>query len=357
MRISIWYLVFCIKPNTEYLIHVPCATIALMILFLAGCGLSVVAVWAAIRLFPRLGLLDFPERYGLHRARVPYPGGVVLCMIATIFFSLFPALWFLAVSVFILGALSFWDDRKPLPALWRGIVHIGIAAFVFANGIRIEFVGNPFSDGQSIDFTVFPVISFLLTVAWIVVIQNAMNWFDGLKGLSVGVSGIGFLTLGIFGILRPEVAWESGLPVFLSMNFFFAGMCVGAFLFFFFGKIILGDTGSQVLGFLLAVLSIFAGTKIAVTLLVLGLPILDAFFVMMRRIFWEHRSPIAGDQKHLHHNLARRIGEKNAVLILILLSAILGSVGLFLTGAAKFSALLVAVFAIAGLSWWAGKAV
>jgi len=72
---------------------------------------------------------------------------------------------------------------------------------------------------------------------------------------------------------------------------FFAGACVGGFLFFLRGKILLGDTGSQVLGFLLAVLSIFAGTKIATTLLVLGLPILDVFFVMFRRVFFEKKSP------------------------------------------------------------------
>jgi len=330
--------------------------IVLMFLFLIGLTLSALLTWAVLRIFPRLGLLDFPERYGLKRARIPYPGGVIFWILATVFFSLFEPLWFLSVSVFVLGIISFWDDMKPLSSIFRGIVHIGLAVFVFANGIRIGFVGNPFSSGESINLMSFPALSFVLTVLWIVIIQNALNWFDGLRGLSVGVSGIGFLTLGIFGLLRPEVAWESGLPMFLSMNFFFAGMCAGAFLFFFFGKILLGDTGSQILGFLLAVLSIFAGTKIAVTLLVLGLPILDVFLVVMRRVFLEHRSPIAGDQKHLHHNLARRMGEKKAVLTLILLSAILGSVGLFLTGVEKFSALVLALFAIVGLSAWASKA-
>ncbi|MCF7905705.1 undecaprenyl/decaprenyl-phosphate alpha-N-acetylglucosaminyl 1-phosphate transferase [Candidatus Gracilibacteria bacterium] len=324
-----------------------------LLFLVVGLILSALLVRTACSFFPRIGLLDFPQRYGLKRARIPYPGGIIHWLLAVIFFLFFPELWFLSVALFLLGGVSVWDDRSPIAPSLRGAMHAGLAAFVFANGIRIGFVGNPFASGSSINLAEIPLLSFILTVSWIVIIQNALNWFDGIKGLSTGVSGIGFLTLGVFGLIRPEVAWESGLPIFLSANFFFAGVCLGGFLFFLRGKILLGDTGSQVLGFLLAVLSIFAGTKIATTLLVLGLPILDVFFVIVRRIFFEKKSPLSGDTKHLHHNLARKIGERKAALMLIGLSAVLGMVGLFLVGVEKLGALLVAIFAIVALSVWA----
>ncbi len=290
-------------------------------IFLLGLISSALLTWGAVFVFPKVGLLDFPHRYGLNRSRLPYPGGLVVLLLSMGFFLFEPTLWFLSLPLALLGIISFWDDRNPLPVWIRGIVHLVAAGIVFSFGIGIEFVGNPFSDGVSFDLTTIPFLSLGLTVVWILLIQNAMNWFDGIRGLSVGVSGIGFLTLGIFGLVRQEVAWEAGLESFLMISFFLAGICAGAFLLFWRGKIILGDTGSQTLGFLLAVLSIFAGTKIATTLLVLGLPILDLLFVILRRVFKEKVSPFRGDKKHLHHNLARRMGEKKTSILLVVISS------------------------------------
>jgi UDP-GlcNAc:undecaprenyl-phosphate/decaprenyl-phosphate GlcNAc-1-phosphate transferase len=324
-------------------------------IFLIGVLGSVVLTWSALKLFPIVGLLDFPHRYGLTRARLPYPGGIVLLLLGMAFLIFEPLLWFLNIPLILIGIISFWDDLKPLPVWIRGIVHLLAAGIVFYYGIGIEFVGNPFSDGQSFDLTMLPVISIGLTVVWILLIQNAMNWFDGIKGLSVGVSGIGFLTLGIFGLVRQEVAWEAGLESFLVTSFFLAGICVGAFLLFLRGKILLGDTGSQTLGFLLAVLSIFAGTKIATTLLVLGLPILDLLFVIVRRIFREKVSPFRGDKKHLHHNIARKIGEQKAALLLVVISGLLGVISIFVTGYPKLVFLALVVFLILLLNEWSQK--
>jgi UDP-GlcNAc:undecaprenyl-phosphate GlcNAc-1-phosphate transferase len=271
------------------------------------------------------------------------------------FFLFEPTLWFLSLSLALLGIISFWDDRRPLPVWIRGIIHLIAAGIVFYFGIGISFVGNPFSNGASFDLTTIPFLSLGLTVVWILLIQNAMNWFDGIKGLSVGVSGIGFLTLGIFGLVRQEVAWEAGLESFLMFSFFLAGICGGAFLLFWRGKILLGDTGSQTLGFLLAVLSIFAGTKIATTLLVLGLPILDLLFVVIRRMFKEKVSPFRGDNKHLHHNLARRIGEKKTSILLVAISGILGVISIFVVGRPKLMLLVLVGVLIFLLSEWSQK--
>ncbi len=323
--------------------------------FLIGFVLSLILTWGAVKIFPALGLLDFPYRYGLKRKRIPYPGGLVILVLSILFFVTEPMLWFLSIPLALLGVISFIDDRKPLPVWIRGLIHLIAAGLVFYYGIRIAFIGNPFSAGASFDLTTIPIISFGLTVVWIMLIQNAMNWFDGIEGLSVGVSGVGFLTLGIFGLIRQEVAWEAGLESFLLASFFLAGICGGAFLLFWRGKILLGDSGSQVLGFLLAVLSIFAGTKIATTLLVLGLPILDLLFVIVRRVWKEKVSPFRGDKKHLHHNLSRKIGEQRTALLMIAISGIFGVIAIFVTGYPKLLFLLLVVFLIFLLNEWSQK--
>gem|GEM_PF-714631 len=347
--------IFIVRSFTKFLKNSTRATLLTMSFFeMLGIGIffAAAATFLAVRFFPAFGLLDFPARYNLNRPRRPYPGGLALAILIVIFLIVDGNFWPLALAILTLGAISFVDDRKPLPVWIRGIFHAAAAMFVFFAGVQISQIGNPF--GGEIFF--LPIgVSAALTLIWIVVIQNSLNWFDGLRGLSVGVSGVGFLALGIFGLVRPEVAWEPALPEFLRTMFFLAGICAGSFLWFFRGKILLGDSGSQVLGFLLAVFSILAGTKIATTLLVLGLPILDLVFVSARRVFLEHRSPFSGDQRHLHHNLAKKMGEKSAVLLLIGISAVLGAIGIFFTGFSKILALGIAVLLLIGLSVWAGK--
>ncbi len=99
------------------------------------------------------------------------------------------------------------------------------------------------------------------------------------------------------------------------INFYIAGLCAGAFFFFWKGKIILGDTGSQVLGFLLAVFSIFLEPRLRQFFLVLGPPIFrcvcSSFSV---GFFIQKKSPFKGDLYHIHHNLSRKIGENKAVI-------------------------------------------
>jgi UDP-GlcNAc:undecaprenyl-phosphate GlcNAc-1-phosphate transferase len=250
-----------------------------------------------VKFFPKLGLLDFPERYGKSREKIPYPGGITLVLLI-LAILLWQKLYILSGLTVILAGISFWDDRQNIAIFSRLLVQL-LTAIIFAFFVsKIEFIGNPFGEGS---FKLGQNLAIFATVIWIIAIQNAMNWFDGLKGLCVGVSGIGFLALGIFGLVRPEVLWETDLPVSLAITFSIAGILLGVWVAFFRGKILLGDTGSQVIGFLLAGFSIIAGTKIATTLLILGLPILDLILVIGRRIFIDKKSPFKGDLKHLHH--------------------------------------------------------
>lgn len=322
-------------------------------LVIAGGIFSAALTFLAVKLFPNIGLMDFPERYGLKRDKIPYPGGIMIAILGVLSCIAFGWDW-LALAVMLVAIISFIDDRVNLPIWPRAIVQLCVAGGIVFLGTRINQIGNPFGEGAII---LPSSIAILGTIAWIILVQNAMNWFDGLKGLCVGVSGVGFLALGLFGLVNPAVAWESDLQIFLNIAFAMTGVCAGAWLLFFRGKILLGDTGSQTLGLLLGVLSIASGTKLATTLLVLGLPLLDALVVMIRRILIDKKSPLKGDQQHLHHNLAKRFGEKSAVLILLASSAILGIGSIFLPGWGKLlGAIIVSLVLVAIHFRWAPKA-
>ncbi len=313
---------------------------------LLGFIFSALAVMSAVKFFPKIGLLDFPERYNLKRKPIPYPGGLVLLILSLVLGIIDSQFIPVTIGVVIIGIISFFDDRRELSSFFRLIIQIAVAVFIFFVGIRINFIGNPFAETNIELWLFFPWICFLLTVFWIVIIQNALNWFDGIPGLSVGVSGVGFLILGLLGIIRPELFFDPTHTTLTFANFYLSGLCLGGFYFFWKKKILLGDTGSQVLGFLLAVMAIFSGAKIATMLLVLVLPILDFFVVIFRRLFIEKVSPFKGDLRHMHHNLADKVGESSASIILILISLLFGVIAIFLTGMIKMISLILAVIIV-----------
>ncbi len=323
----------------------------LIIALIAGVSLGFLMTWLSLKLLPLFGGLDFPERYGLKRDRLPYPGGVVLFLLSLIGLALLAPLRPLIVPVLILGVLSFKDDRTTVKAWLRLMVHIWLALFIVLQGVQIYYVSNPFADTNFELAALFPIMAVLLTIGWIVTIQNAMNWFDGLPGLNVGISGAGFLTLALLGIIRPELWYDANHMPLTLMNLYLAGLCLGGFWWYWKGKIVLGDTGSQVLGWLLAVMAIFSGAKIATTLLVLSLPLLDFAWIIFRRTWIEKKSPLKGDLFHMHHLLATRTKGARVTLYLVGGSLVLGLGAVFLPADAKLLSFLLVAVAILILNW------
>ena len=318
-----------------------------------GLGLGALTTWVAVKLFPKLNLLDFPERYGLTRERLPYPGGLMLFVSSLLIGFVDSSFLILLLPVMVLGVLSFIDDRCRVSALKRLAVQIWLAAFVVIMGVQINFITNPFAATNFDIATDWPWLAFALSVIWIVAIQNAINWFDGLPGLSVGVSGVGFLVLAILGLIRPELWFDLTHISLTYANFYLAGLCIGAWWFYWRGKIILGDTGSQVLGFLLAVMSIWSGAKIATTLMVLGLPMLDFVWVIFRRMVLQKKSPFSGDMAHMHHLLTQKVKKARMVSLWLILSSLgLGLAALVAAPMTKLWLILVFGLAVIGLNLW-----
>lgn len=206
-------------------------------------------------------------------------------------------LWGLLVGGLFIVFFGMADDFFELDWKTQLLFQVALGIIIYFFSIRIDFVTNPF--GGIIDLTQ-SALSFMVTLAWLVLIINAVNWLDGADGLLGGVGSVAAVT--IFCIsLRPEVHQP---PIAIL-----AAILLGAILGFLFfnippARILAGTTGSVFIGFSLAVLAIIAGSKIATTVLVLALPIIDAVLVTLRRIF-SGDSVFQSDERHIHHRLMR----------------------------------------------------
>ena len=214
-------------------------------------------------------------------------------------------------GIAVLGAVCFIDDCKDIHPLLKLLAQTISAIIVVACGINIENMDSPVINNI---IQAHPWFSYILTVFWIVGITNAINLIDGLDGLSSGITLISCISI----ILITALA--GAISGFLPYNFNPA-------------KTFIGDVGSNFLGFSLAVISILGVAKtytaivIVAPIIVLGLPIFDTLFAIVRRIY--QRKSLKGvfmpDKGHLHHRLmARGYTQKEAVFILYGFSAILG---------------------------------
>jgi len=232
------------------------------------------------------------------------------------------------------------DDYFDLRARWQFVGQLGLAAIAIGFGIVVVRLNNPV--GQ--DFLLTQPFAVGFTVLWVVGMINSLNFIDGLDGLSSGVAIIAALTLGTIslsaGIAQPFIA---------ALCFALAGALVG-FLRWNFqpASIFIGTSGVMFVGYTLAILSILGTAKVAVALLVLGVPIIDAFWIIVRRLV-QGRSPFSPDRGHLHHRLLDvGLSHRQTVMLIYAVCIVLGLLSLFLSGANQFVA-FVGVFVLIGL--------
>ncbi|HPU94883.1 MAG TPA: MraY family glycosyltransferase [Candidatus Gracilibacteria bacterium] len=321
--------------------------------------LSFVGVLFAMKIFPKLNLMDRPAKYGLNRAPIPYYGGIVIFLAFLISVIVFVplsehVLWLLGVAS-VIAIVGFLDDYFSLPPIVRLVVQIVCGVVIAMAGVYVLSISSPFGGSLKLDSYFLygiPVFGALFTVFWVVLITNSMNFLDGVGGLSSGVSSIAFFTLFALSI-RPDLHTNVASQQIVATISLILALVTLAFTLFDFpkSKILMGDTGSTFLGFMIAALSLFSGGKIATAFIVLGIPILDAFWVIFRRIF-EGKKPWHGDLKHLHHRLLSFGLKAPTVLIIIYtISIVFGALAVFATNSKqKFSViigLLVLMFVMA----------
>ena len=311
----------------------------------------------AVKLAYKIGAVDVPkDERRMHTKPIPRLGGIAIVFgffAAVICFCVLPwEIIGILLGALIIVALGVFDDRNPLPAVFKFCVQILAALIPVMFGVKIEFFTNPNLFSAS-EYWVLGGISIPITVLWIVGLTNAVNLIDGLDGLAAGVASISSLCLVIIALLVSDY----NIAVLTAC---LAGACFG-FLPYNFNpaKIFMGDSGSTFLGYMLACISIegvfkgYAVVSFAVPLLIVALPLFDTSTAILRRL--KNKKPIMSpDRGHIHHRLIDMgFSQKQAVLILYAISALMGATAIVLTQFGVVRALMLLGAAILFIVFWA----
>ncbi len=312
-------------------------------------SLMVVLGIFCLKFFPKIGLVDRPEKYGMTRAAIPYSGGVAMYLVfligVLIFVPIDKEVLALLVGSGVIVLVGFLDDRFGLSPLVRIFFQFVAGLILVVGGVGILSIHLPFFGNLAF----VPLLSAAFTILWVMTIVNAMNFLDGVSGLNSGVSAIASLTLFFLSIhpgLHENPASQTGLAslaLILSMVAF-------GFLLFDFPKarMLMGDAGSTFLGFVLATLAIFSGGKVATAFLVLGVPILDMMWVVFRRTFVEKKKFWQGDLKHMHHRfLNLGLSDRKVLAFYYFVTAVFGLLAVsFVDTEQKFFVLIALVILV-----------
>jgi UDP-GlcNAc:undecaprenyl-phosphate GlcNAc-1-phosphate transferase len=307
---------------------------------LAALALTLLLTPLWIRLAPRVGAIDRPRGRHQHKRPTPTAGGLAIFVgvwVSTLAFLGWPLpgpVIGLLLSSGLLVLLNIYDDIAGLPPLGRLTCQVVLAIVAYVWGVRIEGIGNLGGLLGSQEWVELGQWSGPVTVFWLVLVTNALNWLDGLDGLAAGVAGISAFTLGLTATLSGSYLAFPAVGVLAAAM---AGACLG-FLRYNFApaRVFMGDTGAMFLGFMLAGLSALGAFKgptavqVFVPVLVLGVPLFDSTTAILKRVL-NGRNPLVGDRSHIHHRLVDRgMGVRQAVLVIYGLSGALCLLALLL---------------------------
>jgi UDP-GlcNAc:undecaprenyl-phosphate GlcNAc-1-phosphate transferase len=289
----------------------------------------------AVKLARRLGLVDMPGSapHKSHASPTPLAGGVVILAALSVAYILLPAPVDRSVMGLLIGSsfmllLGLLDDRFGISVLIKLAGQILITTILVIAGIQVHI-------------TQIPWVDLLITYIWVVGLANAFNFVDSMDGLALGLAGIAaaFFMLATIDSAQPELSALSAGVMGAAVGGYFLSAAPA--------KMFLGDSGAQMLGYLLAGIGIAytpaqAGLPQAVSwftpILVLGVPIFDMFLVVFSRI--RRRSPIyQAGHDHTYHRLARIWFDPSRAVLAMQISAILlGLIGFILLQASPLVA-------------------
>jgi UDP-GlcNAc:undecaprenyl-phosphate GlcNAc-1-phosphate transferase len=318
---------------------------AVIVGFLAAAAITLAVTPLVRRYARRFGMVDRPEARRVNTKAVARGGGVaILAGFVVVAFALVVAnsviglhfvdrpqivsrlnsLALLAGAVLAVG-VGLLDDWFQLRARWQFIGQFALAGVAVALGIGVTAINDPLAAGGTL---VIPgAFVAVATLIWIVGMINSMNFIDGLDGLSSGIALIAAVTLGVINLTADPVQ-----PYVAMFCFVLAGALAGFLRWNFHpASIFAGTSGIMLVGYVLAVLSILGSAKIAVAALVLGVPIMDTFWVVIRRLA-AGRSPFAADRNHIHHRLLDLgLSHRGTVLLIYVVCILLAVLSLVLS--------------------------
>ncbi len=318
---------------------------------------TILAVFPTIKLAKIFNLVDNPKLrpHPAHTQKriVPRAGGLAVFLgIASailIFIPFEAATGGILIGLLILLLVGLLDDKYQNFSPYLRLISQFIAAIMIViTGTGIQFITNPF--GGIIYFT--PQIASFLTIVWIVWVMNMINWSKGVDGQMPGIVTVAAFILGLLS-LKLNLPYDPSQAIVAQLSFITAGSSLGLLIFNWYpAKIFPGFSGSTILGFMIAVLAILSGAKLATAGLVLLIPATDFTYTFLRRIL-QGKSPVWGDRGHLHHKLLEiGLSHRQIALFYILGSVTLGAAALSLSSSGKlFAAALVGAITLGGILW------
>ena len=301
----------------------------------------------------KIGAIDAPDARKVHQVSIPRLGGLAIYIgyMVSLLYSVkdTSSVKGLLIGSVILVAVGIWDDVKQIGPKTKLLGQIVAALMlpIFDNAIHFISIGD--------HMLYLEYLSIPITVFWIVGFTNIVNLIDGLDGLAAGISLIACIAICI-------VTLQMGQVDLACITLALAGAACG-FLRYNFNpaKIFMGDTGSMLLGYTMAAISVMGSVKTAATVglvvpvIVLGLPILDTLFAIVRRRI-NGRPVFQPDKGHLHHRLlAMGLTQKQAVLLMYAITAVLGCVSIVAAKANFTIGLLLVVLILCACVWTATR--
>lgn len=303
---------------------------------------SILLTPLVIKLAFRIGAVDRPNYRKVHASVMPRIGGLAIFGAFLIgYLILRPEDEHAAgilVGALIIIVVGFLDDMLEITAKAKLAGQLAAAIVVVTwGGLQIDFINLPFIGQFDFGYLSIPI-----TILWIIGITNAINLIDGLDGLAAGVSTIALISITVMAMIMGNIFVVATAAILAASSL--------GFLFFNFhpAKIFMGDTGSLFLGFMISVLALLGFKNVAVVSLIipvimLGVPISDTFFAIVRRI--RMKQPIsAPDKSHLHHCLLRTgFSHRQTVLIIYGIAILFGVAAILFSQATVWGAILLGI--------------
>lgn len=331
---------------------------------------SFIATPLVVLLFKKLKILDDPQKHKhakiTHTYPLPRGGGI------PIFLSLLTALFFLPLDKHLIGILlgagialvvGILDDRfeEKIHPLVRLASNFLAATIVVLSGVGVAFINNPFGGIIPLDFPrlcfsflntphCLWILADILAIVWITWTMNFVGWSGGVEGQLPGIVVIAALTIAALS-LRYSADITQWPVIILAL--ILAGAYLGFLPWNFYPqKIMPGYGGKTLAGFMLAVLSILSTAKVATLMIVLGIPLIDATYLVIKRIA-SGRSPVWGGREHLHHRLlALGWGKRKIAVFYWVITGVLAILALQLNSKQKFYTMfMLIIFFLGGILW------
>lgn len=333
----------------------------ILLAFFSSILLSYFLIEVLKSFFYRIKILDNPKKYWKKRDPVPYSMGVVFFIVFFVvsYFFVEPnyKLYLIWIFWFIVTIVSFMDDLLDVSPKIRLIIQIIIWAIIWITSIKIWYISNIFwwvLDLQTHYFSLFWVqiytIPLIFTIIWYVFIFNSLNWSDWIPWNTAWISIISFFILFLLGMIlfyKDSYEWWVENAVFIMTM---AIILVGSIIPFWFydvkERILMWDSGTMFLAFMLATLAIVSWWKIATVLVVFGIYAVDAIYVLIKRLL-NKKNPLKKDFTHLHHRLlAIWLSNKQILTLIYSLSFFFWLTALFLDKTWKIIVFWIIIFVV-----------